>query len=220
LFGDGGRISVLDVGSCYNYFLHSKKANNFDIVALDLCPAHDSVYRGDFLVIQVGHDLVRAPSTDVSQHNCDHIITQLPMDYFNAVTLSLVLSFLPSFHERELMVDKAHQLLARSSNISTLSRPPSHQGLLVIAEKASIFPRTKKTGEESLSDPSPEEWIDYICSRGFSLVTYRSPVFCERKVHLFVFAISGSEVEGRSSNPKSRLRIKSEQLTVEKVDND
>jgi hypothetical protein len=214
LIGHGEKVSVLDVGSCYNYFLHSTKANNFDILAVDLCPAHASVYRGDFLTIQTGQELSCEPSADLRQQNSDLQITQLPIDYFDAVTLSLVLSFLPSFHEREMMIDKAYVLLARAHPC-----PPSRQGLLVIAEKASIFPRTKQAAD-SQSDPSPEEWIDCICRRGFSLVTYQSPVLSEHKVHLFVFAISAAgEREGSSPAAHCRLRIKSEQCTAEKIDN-
>ena len=48
----GARISVLDVGSCYNPFA---KFPEFDVVAIDLSPTPDSdVYRCDFVSVGVG----------------------------------------------------------------------------------------------------------------------------------------------------------------------
>ncbi|XP_071522757.1 S-adenosylmethionine sensor upstream of mTORC1 isoform X2 [Panulirus ornatus] len=44
------RIKVLDVGSCYNPFSVYK---DFDVTAVDLCPAHQSVKKCDFLSLEV-----------------------------------------------------------------------------------------------------------------------------------------------------------------------
>ena len=45
------KISVLDVGSCYNPF---KEFEELDVLPLDLCPALESVYQCDFLTVPVG----------------------------------------------------------------------------------------------------------------------------------------------------------------------
>ncbi|KAG7176654.1 S-adenosylmethionine sensor upstream of mTORC1-like isoform X2 [Homarus americanus] len=61
------RVKVLDVGSCYNPFLVYKE---FDVMAVDLCPAHPSVKKCDFLSLEV----VKKPiednpvKTDVHSH--------------------------------------------------------------------------------------------------------------------------------------------------------
>jgi hypothetical protein len=201
LFEGDREVAILDIGSCYNFFLHSKNANFFSIVAIDLCPTHASVYRGDFLKIHIGDRLRTAAMCDSPESNSDHTIVELPKKSFDAVTLSLVLSYLPSFRERELMVEKAHKLLVQSSGSN-----PHHQGLLVIAEKASIFPRSKKN-HHLANQPSPEEWIECICLRGFRLVTYQNPTISRHQVHLFVFSVAGDASE-ESGN--CRLRVRNE----------
>jgi 25S rRNA (adenine2142-N1)-methyltransferase len=45
------KISVLDVGSCYNPF---KEFEELDVLPVDLCPALESVYQCDFLTVPVG----------------------------------------------------------------------------------------------------------------------------------------------------------------------
>ena len=46
-------IRILDVGSCYNPLAKSENASSFDITAIDLLPADSSVYKCDFLHLQV-----------------------------------------------------------------------------------------------------------------------------------------------------------------------
>lgn len=207
LFEGDHIIAILDIGSCYNYFLSSKNANLFEIVAFDLCPAHESVFRGDFLKIHIGDRFHADAECDLSISNSEYRIVELPMNRFDAITLSLVLSYLPSFRERELVVEKARKLLVSSSGPNL-----HHQGLLVIAEKASIFSRSKKN-RDLLNHPTPEDWIEYICLRGFRLVTYQNPTVSRHQVHLFVFSIDGNVPEltlTQGVESGCRLRIRNE----------
>ncbi|XP_050731819.1 S-adenosylmethionine sensor upstream of mTORC1-like [Eriocheir sinensis] len=45
-----GTVRVLDVGSCYNPF---RVFPEFEVTAIDLCPAHESVFKGDFLNLEI-----------------------------------------------------------------------------------------------------------------------------------------------------------------------
>jgi hypothetical protein len=212
LFEGDRPVSILDIGSCYNYFLHSKSAKLFSITAIDLCPAHESVYRGDFLRIHIGDQLRTDAYRDPLYSNCDYTIVELPKSTFDAITLSLVLCYLPSFRERELMIEKARSLLVHSSGDSN----PHHRGLLVIAEKASIFPRSQK-GRHLGNEPSPEEWIECICLRGFRLVTYQNPTVSRHRVHLFVFSVVRNDSTGEPviTHSSCRLRIRNERFLQE-----
>lgn len=201
------QIQLLDIGSCYNYFYGCSDASQFSTLALDLCPAHESVYCGDFLAIQAGNIFLTEALTTIPRGNCDLRILELPSNYFDAITLSLVLSYLPSFREREAMIRKA-RLLLRHSTVT-----PHHKGLLVIAEKASIFQKLHTTSEVS---SSPQEWIDAICHFGFTLVCYQSPVLSRHKVHLFVFCYAEQPLN--SPNSISRLRIRKELCGEKKLD--
>ena len=51
--GEARPIRLLDVGSCYNPVLNSPNAAAFEVTALDLEPAHPSVYQGDFLRVDI-----------------------------------------------------------------------------------------------------------------------------------------------------------------------
>ncbi len=60
------KIAIVDVGSCYNPFSYCASAENFDVVALDLCPSssvlpadgslHHVVYSCDFLHLAIGDE--------------------------------------------------------------------------------------------------------------------------------------------------------------------
>jgi len=203
------KIRLLDVGSCYNPFSICPSAGHLEVIALDLCPSHSSVYQCDFLKLRVISAEHKEDTTDKIQSNewktekekecsgmsktylvedkrtrvdatrsvdtkvyvcskseqkqnqidgmCDdeqkvensentlenkdetHILPalttttnhnlslqQLPANHFDVVTISLVLSYLPSEYMRRQMVHTARKLL-RSPHPST---PPSVDELL------------------------------------------------------------------------------------------
>lgn len=182
LFPDNEKISVLDVGSCYNYFYQCPNSNKFQVVALDLCPTHNTVYQGDFLKIQVGNSFrTQEEILNLSQLPKDLTIIELPENTYDAVTFSLVLSYLPSWKERQEMITKARLLLIKNKQ-----QNPHHKGLLVIADVPSLFAQSKN---EFKGKVLPNSWIQSICSQGFELVTHQNPNL-SHKVHIFVFCIS------------------------------
>lgn len=137
------RIRVLDVGSCYNPLSTFPNASSMEVTAIDLEPSNPSVLRCDFLALNIGpEDSVPVFSED------GKVLVRLPANSFDAVCMSLVLSYLPSPKQRALMVEKARQLLRFQDN-----EHPHYNGLLLIMEKDSIFPRapnSKKNNGESM----------------------------------------------------------------------
>lgn len=78
------KIRLVDVGSCYNPFKH---CTAFDTVALDLCPTDPSVYKCDFLNLEIGPEGTRPMSispprtsdkNDVGHESIDDTDTLLP----------------------------------------------------------------------------------------------------------------------------------------------
>jgi hypothetical protein len=200
------RIRLLDVGSCYNPLNDaSADSDQFEVTALDLYPVHSSVMQCDFLNLKVGDkdsqpiivppntNLSAPTSSSVSSTQCAeedmHRLYSLPAGSFDAVTMSLVLNYLPSAAHREVMVAKARQLLVGPS---AKDRPPHHRGLLLVVEKQSIF------GKDSLTHPELwhsgkgallQNWKQSISNHGFELVKYRT-LDCPdgHRSHLFAFA--------------------------------
>ena len=160
------KIRVLDIGSCYNPFVSCGSRALLEVTAMDLCPNPEvpSVLEADFLTVPLGATL--------TTHN--NALTQLPCRYYDAVTLSLVLSYLPTSAKRVQMLTKVHTLLAL----------PSAQhagGLLLIAEKVSIFHRGH------VKCQFRDAWMRTIASMGFQLMCYREHVVGERRMHWMAF---------------------------------
>ena len=131
------RVKLLDIGSCFNPYRLVPRDHlqniELDVVALDLCPAHESVFECDFLELQVGaagsEAVVLPPrlpppvasSASVPSVSCERLM-QLAAGDFDVVTICLVLSYLPSPRQRAAMLRKAIRLLRRQS-VSSL--PPA-----------------------------------------------------------------------------------------------
>ena len=95
-------IRLLDVGSCYNPFVCGKYPgqHHVEVTALDLFPMHPTVYHCDFLTLRIGSALsapvvVESPTESAAVLSSSKSLTQLPAGYFDAVCMSLVLSYLP-----------------------------------------------------------------------------------------------------------------------------
>lgn len=166
LFSSAQKIRLLDVGSCYNPFASCASSHLLDVTAMDLCPNPDaeSVLAADFLTVPLGDHLV----SDEKQ------LLQLPFHFYDAVTLSLVLSYLPSCEKRIEMLAKAHETLKPPSSTHT-------GGVLLIAEKASIFHRGH------VKCHYRDAWIKTISAMGFQLLVYRENVIGERRMHWLAF---------------------------------
>lgn len=166
---EGREVRLLDVGSCYNPFYGTP---DFEVMAIDLCPMNSSVLICDFLDVRIGDE----GSTPVIEE--DQRLVQLPAEAFDAVTVSLVLSYLPSPELRAKMVAKARALLVPSSP----SRPHV-SGLLLIAEKESAFAPDKGMHPNALV----AEFQSNIQAAGFELLTHQTLRAEGRLSHVFTF---------------------------------
>lgn len=163
------------------------------MVAVDLYPADPSVAKADFFELKIG----KAGSDPVYSEDGSTLL-QLPEASFDVVAMSLVLSYLPAPEKREAMLLKAKRLMKSAQS----SQSPHDTGLLLIAEKASIFntvDNDKKSGDGGTGDvprhhiPLLSVWRNKICSFGFDLMKYRCLVSAQRS-HVFAFRVSSSNI--------------------------
>lgn len=109
------KIKLLDVGSCYNPF---EKYSEFEVTAIDIAPAIDTVRECDFLNVELADD---ATTFNESESKC---ISKLPINSFDVVVFSLLLEYLPTSEQRLNCCQKAYQLL-RSEGILIIITPDS-----------------------------------------------------------------------------------------------
>lgn len=184
------RIKLVDVGSCYNPLSKLPTADLFDITAFDLCPGDASVLKGDFLDVELS-DASQPVQVYMNGAN-ERCLRSLPSGCYDAVTMSLVLSYLPNPAIREAVVQKAKRLLISPGQVANA---PHHTGLLIIVEKQSILQTAERRAKKS-SVSGPEKalatvdtWKETICAMGFQLLAYQALPSCDgRKSHAFVFA--------------------------------
>jgi hypothetical protein len=217
-YANARKIRLLDVGSCYNPIEKSDQTGVFDVTALDLFPADPTVFQCDFLNLTVGpagSDPIRT-TAGVTETMSDHdgavgassagTLTQQPAGSFDAVTMSLVLSYLPTPEQRAAMIRKARQLLVSPDPHGPPNR--RHQtGLLLIAEKPSIFNSKKEHTADNVGKNKSfllTSWKQAIANEGFELVKYRMMWANGRCSHLFAFATTDAPVvTERGSEPLS-----------------
>ncbi|CAL1153559.1 unnamed protein product [Cladocopium goreaui] len=130
--GAAGDIRLLDVGSSYGAWDSLPKS-----LALDLAPAAPSVWRADFLQLQIEEMEMEEKDGDVFEINAHGELQTLRAGAFDAVVLSLVLSFLPTPELRREMLDRARRCLRLS--------PP---GSLFVIEKTSLCRDTAQSARE------------------------------------------------------------------------
>ncbi|RYY81755.1 hypothetical protein EON63_14730 [archaeon] len=122
------------------------------------------------------------------------------MHSYDVVTMSLVLSYLPTPEAREVIIEKARQLLRTPSSSSTVL--PHYSGLLLIVEKISIFhhPNYRPPSTyPSLHSPTVSLWREVISDMGFSSLVYQLLSFPDnKKAHAFAFCNRKKEKEGNS----------------------
>ncbi|KAL6446868.1 hypothetical protein ACFW04_001353 [Cataglyphis niger] len=110
------RISILDVGSCYNPL---SVEDAFDVTAIDLFPAI-GVFRCDFLNVAIGREKIL--SRDARE------IHQLPMNSFHAVVFSLLLEYLPCPKQRYICCRNAYDVLNIGGLLIIVSPDSKHVG--------------------------------------------------------------------------------------------
>ncbi|KAK2588838.1 hypothetical protein KPH14_001708 [Odynerus spinipes] len=111
------KVSVLDVGSCYNPF---ETETTFDVTAIDLVAAPPTVLQCDFLNINIGKEKIL--SIDKTQ------ILQLPEESFDVVVFSLLLEYMPCPEQRYLCCSKAYSLLKKNGILFIISPDSKHVG--------------------------------------------------------------------------------------------
>ncbi|XP_066489669.1 S-adenosylmethionine sensor upstream of mTORC1 isoform X1 [Tiliqua scincoides] len=125
LLQPSGKIRLLDVGSCFNPFL---KFEEFLTVGIDIVPAVESVYKCDFLNLQIQQPLQLAQDTiDAFLKQLKNPIDSLPGELFHVVVFSLLLSYFPSPYQRWICCKKAHELLVLNGLLLIITPDSSHQ---------------------------------------------------------------------------------------------
>lgn len=109
------KISLLDVGSCYNPF---GSLDMFEVTAIDLNGISDKVLRCDFLNVQIGEGKLLSKDEDE--------VLQLPKDSFYVVVFSLFLEYLPCPKQRYLCCKKAYDLLKTAGILFIVSPDSKH----------------------------------------------------------------------------------------------
>lgn len=110
------RIKLLDVGSCYNPFA---AFTDFEVTAVDIAPAQETVKYCDFLDVPLGDML---PSV-----HCQSV-ESLPRSYFDAVVFSLLLEYFPSSDQRLQCCQKAYDVLKPEGLLLIITPDSRHQG--------------------------------------------------------------------------------------------
>ncbi|KXJ84079.1 hypothetical protein RP20_CCG021900 [Aedes albopictus] len=111
------RVRLLDVGSCYNPF---SKFADFEVTAIDIAPAHESVKYCDFLEVPLCQSLTTDPKPSS--------IDSLPLGYFDAVAFCLLLEYMPSSDQRLLCCQKAYDVLKPEGILLVITPDSRHQG--------------------------------------------------------------------------------------------
>lgn len=91
-------LKLIDVGSCYNPF---KRYENFDVLAIDLCPANIYVLQCDFLGVPIGSEPIIKETK----------VVQLQEQSYDIVTFCFLLEYIPSSDLRIAACEKAFSLL-------------------------------------------------------------------------------------------------------------
>lgn len=111
------KITLLDVGSCYNPF---GTLDMFDVTAIDLNGIPEKVLRCDFLNVDIGEE--KRLSVDNRE------LFQLPQNSYNVVVFSLFLEYLPCPRQRYICCKKAYDLLQPGGILLIISPDSKHVG--------------------------------------------------------------------------------------------
>ncbi|XP_061576827.1 S-adenosylmethionine sensor upstream of mTORC1-like [Cololabis saira] len=120
-----GKMRLLDVGSCFNPFL---RFDEFLTVGIDIVPAVESVYKCDFLNLQLQQPLQLAgDAVEAFLRQLRSPIDALPAQLFHVAVFSLLLSYFPSPYQRWICCKKAHELLELHGLLLIITPDSSHQ---------------------------------------------------------------------------------------------
>ncbi|CAJ1432657.1 unnamed protein product, partial [Effrenium voratum] len=136
------KVRLLDVGSCANYF---GRRSEFEVTALDLAPAEESVLSCNCLELRIG------PSGSMPVVK-EGLLRQLPAEGFDVAVLALLLSYVPDPLNRARIVAKVRKLL-----------PANNNGLLIIADTVPAIGRYESSSRRPC-------WISSVEAAGFRLL--------------------------------------------------
>ncbi|EFN83970.1 S-adenosylmethionine sensor upstream of mTORC1 [Harpegnathos saltator] len=110
-------LDVLDVGSCYNPL---GDEDIFNVTAIDLTPATNTVFRSDFLNVAIGKEKI------LSQDERE--LRQLAVNSFDAVVFSLLLEYFPCPRQRYICCRNAYDVLKNGGILIIVSPDSKHVG--------------------------------------------------------------------------------------------
>eukprot|EP00118_Oscarella_pearsei_P023114 m.272579 g.272579 ORF g.272579 m.272579 type:complete len:325 (+) comp40565_c2_seq14:347-1321(+) len=116
------KLRLLDVGSCYNPF--SVASDAFEVTAMDINPAAEAVLTGDFLNINCLPPLEEKADLNIDR---SRQLSSLPSQHFDVVVFCLLLSYMPSPHQRWTCCMKAHKLLRLHGLLLIVTPDSKHQ---------------------------------------------------------------------------------------------
>lgn len=112
------RIRLLDVGSCFNPFAQH---DIFNVTAIDIAPADDSVFECDFLNVEVAEQ-------EIETHDNPKAISRLAENAFDVIVFSLLLEYLPTSEQRIECCEKAYRLLRTEGILIIITPDSKHVG--------------------------------------------------------------------------------------------
>ncbi len=237
------KVRVLDVGSCYNPHKNQPK---FDVLALDLMPTDKSVYKCDFLKVNIlpyGHGLdvdidissnITDTSTDTDTNtNTDTGIDRsvsagnlhgIPRNTFHALMLSLVLNYLPSPSQRADMIKIARQLLisppiaaaAKATNSDSDINPPPHEAGILLIMEKGSILSGNQINGQHQLLLS--HWKESITAMGFQLLTYQIKNIGKLKYHLFAFKVADLKLPDIINNSPCFLYCKNDLIGLSEAE--
>ena len=177
-------IRLLDVGSCGTLF---DGVAGLEATALDLHPqaGNARVHQCDFLALEVG-PAGSAPVIEPHAEFAAGSLRRLPAASYDAVALSLVLSYLPTARQRAAMVAQARRLLPAPGAGSR------RRGLLLLQETLSVDRKATRWDEQT----SLQAWVAAVEQLGFKLLRHQAL----RRSHALAFAteeVDADELERR-----------------------
>ena len=183
----GGKPTLVDVGSCWDYFRRHEDV--FHVVALDLEPRRPTVLRCDFLNVRIGDPGLEDADVDADMDaDMDGSPRFLPRNVAGAVVMSLVLSYVPTPRQRGEMVRRAREVLMDDG-----------RGVLLI-----VTPHSTDKGHcAHKALPVLKEWRASIESMGFERVRYERM----RSVHCLAFRTVGEGPGTKKAGEAPPMRI-------------
>lgn len=109
------KLRLLDVGSSFNSFSDKEQ---FEVTAIDISPANETVSKCDFLKVEIGSEIITE----------DQSLLCLPKNNYEVVVFSLLLDFLPSPEQRRTCCQRALELLVTRGILIVIHPDSRHEG--------------------------------------------------------------------------------------------